>query len=85
MVTKTIPKKQKYKKAKWFSEEDLQIAEKISKKQGRKGRQTQLNAEFQRVARSYKKAFLREQYEEIEENNTVLRLEISSRNLEIVR
>ena len=85
MVTKTIPKKQKYKKAKWFSEEDLQIAEKIRTKQGRKGRQTQLNAEFQRVARSYKKAFLREQYEEIEENNTVLRLEISSRNLEIVR
>ena len=57
---KTIPKKNKYKKTKWLSEEALQIAEKRrqAKGQGKKERYTQLNAEFQRVARRDKKTFL---------------------------
>ena len=52
-VTKTIPKKKKCKKAKWLSEEALQIAEKRreAKDKGEKGRYTHLNAEFQRIAR----------------------------------
>ena len=59
-VTKTIPKKKKYKKAKWLSEEDLQIAEKRreAKGKGEKERYTHLNAEFQRIARVDKKASL---------------------------
>ena len=59
-VTKTIPKKNKCKKAKWLSEEALQIAEKIREVKGRgeKERYTHLNAEFQRIARRDKKAFL---------------------------
>ena len=59
-VTKTIPKKKKYKKAKWLSEEDLQIAEKRreAKGKGEKERYTHLNAEFQRIARVVKKASL---------------------------
>ena len=70
-VIKTIPKKKKCKKAKWLSEEALQIAEKrrevIGK--GEKKRYTYLNAEFQRIARRDKKAFLSDQCKEIEENN----------------
>ena len=59
-VIKTIPKKKKSKKANWLSEEALQIAEKRkeAKGKGEKGRYTHLNAEFQRIARRYKKAFL---------------------------
>jgi len=70
-VIKTIPKKNKYKKAKWLSEEALQIAEKRRevKGKGEKKRYTHLNAEFQRTARRDKKAFLRDQCKEIEENN----------------
>ena len=70
-VTKTIPKKNKCKKAKWLSEEALQIAEKIREVKGRgeKERYTHLNAEFQRIARRDKKAFLSYQCKEIEENN----------------
>ena len=70
-VIKTIPKKKKCKKAKWLSEEALQIAEKRreSKGKGEKERYTHLNAEFQRIARRNKKAFLRDQHKEIEENN----------------
>ena len=70
-VIKTIPKKNKYKKAKWLSEEALQIAEKRRevKGKGEKKRYTHLNAEFQRIARRDKKAFLRDQCKEIEENN----------------
>ena len=62
-MTKTIPKKKKCKKAKWLSEEALQIAEKRreAKGKGERGRYTPLNAEFQRTARRYKKAFLIEQ------------------------
>ena len=70
-VIKTIPKKKKCKKAKWLSEEALQIAERRRevKSKGEKERYTHLNAEFQRRARTDKKAFLREQCKEIEENN----------------
>ena len=66
-VTKTIPKKKKCKKAKWLSEEALQIAEKRreSKSKGEKERYTHLNAEFQRIARRDRKAFLSDQCKEI--------------------
>ena len=68
---KTIPKKEKCKKAKWLSEKVLQIAEKRreAKGKGEKKRYTYLNAEFKRIARREKKAFLSDQYKEIEENN----------------
>ena len=70
-VIKTIPKKNKCKKAKQLSEEALQIAEKRkeAKGKGEKERYTHLNAEFQRMARGDKKAFLNDQYQEVEENN----------------
>ena len=70
-VIKTIPKKKKCKKAKWLSEETLQIAEKRREAKGRgeEERYTHLNAEFQRIARRDKKAFLSDQCKEIEENN----------------
>ena len=70
-VIKTIPKKKKCKKAKWLSEEALQIAEKRREVKGKeeKKRYTHLNAEFQRIARRDKKDFLPEQCKEIEENN----------------
>ena len=62
-VIKTIPQKKKYKKAKWLSEEALQIAEKrrAPKGKGEKERYTHLNAEFQRIARRDKRAFLSDQ------------------------
>ena len=68
---KTIPKKRKWKKAKWLSEEALQIPVKgrEAKSKGEKERYTHLNAEFQRIARRDKKAFLSDQCKEIEENN----------------
>ena len=68
---KTIPKEKKCKKAKWLSEEALQIAVKRRevKSKGEKERYTHLNAEFQRIAGRYKKAFLSDQRKEIEENN----------------
>ena len=68
---KIIPKKKKCKKAKWLSEEALQIAGKRRdvKSKGEKERYTHLNAEFQRIARRDKKAFLSDQCKEIEENN----------------
>ena len=68
---KTIPMKKKCKKAKWLSEEALQIAEKRRevKGKGEKERYTHLNAEFPRIARRDKKAFLSDQCKEIEENN----------------
>ena len=69
--TKTVPKKKKCKKAKWLSEETIQMAEKRkdAKGKGEKERYTHLNAEFQRIARRDKKAFLSHQCKEIEENN----------------
>ena len=68
---KTIPKKKKCKKLKWLSEEALQITVKRRKvkSKGEKERYTHLNAEFQRIARRDKKAFLSNQCKEIEENN----------------
>ena len=68
---KTIPKKKKCKKAKWSSEEGLQKAEKRrgAKGKGEKERYTHLNAEFQRLSRRDKKAFLSDQCKEIEENS----------------
>ena len=70
-VIKTIPKKNKCKKAKWLSEEALQTATKRRevKGKGEKERYTHLNAEFQRIARRDKKTFLSDQCKEIEENN----------------
>ena len=70
-VIKPIPKKKKCEKAKWLSEEALQIAEKRreAKGKGEKERYTHLNANFQRKARRAKKAFLSNQCKEIEENN----------------
>ena len=84
---KTILKKKKCKTAKCLSEEALQIAVKRRevKSKGEKERYTHLNAEFQRIARRDKKAFLSDQCKEIEENNRMGRLEISSRKLEIPR
>ena len=72
-VIKTIPKKKKCKKTKWLSKEALQIAEKRreAKGKGEKEKYTHLNAEFQRIARRDKKAFLSYQSKEIEENNRV--------------
>ena len=71
---KTIPKKKKCQKAKWLSEEALQIAVKRRevKRKGKKERYTHLNAEFQRIARRNKKAFLSNQCKETEENNRKL-------------
>ena len=69
-VIKTTPKKKKCKKAKWLTEEALQIAEKREAKgKGEKQRYTHLNAGFQRIARRDKKAILSDQCKEIEENN----------------
>ena len=77
---KTIPciKKKKCKKPKWFSEEALQIAVKRreAKGKGEKERYTHLNAEFQRIARKDKKAFLSDQCKEIEENNRMGKIRI---------
>ena len=72
-VIKTISKKKKCKKAKWLSEEALQIAEerREAKGKGEKERYTHLSAEFQRIARRDKKAFLSDECKEIEENNRV--------------
>ena len=70
-MIKTIPKRKKCKKAKWLSEEALEIAEKRRevKGSGEKERYTHLNAEFQRIARRAKKAFLSDQCKEIQQNN----------------
>ena len=85
-VIKTIPKKKKCNKAKWLSEEALQIAVKRreEKSKGEKARYKHLNAEFQRIARRDKKAFLSDECKEIEENNRMGK-KFSSRKLEIPR
>ena len=72
---------------KWLSEEALQIAEKRreTKGKGKKERYTHLNAEFQRIARRDKKAFLSDQYKEIEENYRMGKTRDLSRKLEIPR
>ena len=86
-VIKTIPKGKKCKKAKWLSEEALQIAEKRkdAKGKGEKKQYTHLNPELQRIARRDKKAFLSDQCKEIEENNRMRKIKISLRKLEIPR
>ena len=68
---KTIPKKNKYKKAKWLSEQAVQRAVKRweAKNKGEKQRYTHLNAEFQRIAGGDKKVFLRDSCKEIKKNN----------------
>ena len=70
-MIKTILNKKQCKKAKWLSEEALQIAKKRreAKGKGEKERHTHLNAEFQRIARRDKKAILSDHCKEIEENN----------------
>ena len=70
-VIKTIPNKKKCKKAKWLSQEAIQIAVKRreEKSKGEKERYTHLNAGFQRITRRDKKAFLSDQCKETEENN----------------
>ena len=72
-VIKAIPKKKKWTKGKLLSEEDLQIAEKRRETKGKreKERYTHLKAEFQRIARRDKKAFLSDQCKEMEENSTM--------------
>ena len=74
-MIKTIAKKNKGKKAKWLSEEALQITERRRevKGKGERERYTHLNAEFQKTERRDKKAFLSEQCEEIEENNRMVK------------
>ena len=85
-MIKTVPKIKKCKKAKWLSEEALQIAEKREAKgKGEKESYTHLNTEFQRIARRDKNTFLSDQCKEIEEIKEWKRLEISSRKLEIPR
>ena len=72
---KIIPKKKKCKKAKWLSEEALQIdvERRVVKIKGEKERYTHLNAEFQRIARRDKKAFLSDQCKEIKKNNRIVK------------
>ena len=74
-------------KGKWLSEEALQIAreKREAKGKGEKESYTHLSAEFQRIAKRDKKAFLNDQCKEIEENNRMRTLEITSRKLEIPR
>ena len=75
IVQQAGTKKKKCKKAKWLSEEALQIAAKRreAKSKGEKERDTHLNAEFQRIARRDKKAFLSDQFKKIEENNRMVK------------
>ena len=84
---KHIPMEKKIKEAKYLSEEAIKIAVKRreAKSKGEKGRYSHLNAEFQRISRRDKKAFLSNQCEEVEEKIEWERLEISSRKLEIPR
>ena len=86
-VNKTIPKKKKCTKAKWMSEEILQIAEERRqvKSKGERVRCTQLNAEFQRIARRDKKAFLINSTKKWRKAIEWERLEVSSRKLELTK
>ena len=83
----TIPMEKKCKKAKWLSEEALQIAVKRRevKSKGEKERYKHLNADFQRIARRDKKAFLSDQCKEIEENNRMGKTRDLFKKLEIPR
>ena len=84
---KTIPKKKKYRKAKWLSEEALQIAMKGREAKGKeeKERYIHLNAQYQRIARKDKKAFLSDQCKEIEENNRMGKTRDFFKKVEIPR
>ena len=86
-VIKSIPKKKKCKKAKWLSEEGLQIAVKRRevKSKGEKERYTHLNTEFQRTAKRDKKAFLSDQCKVIEENNRMGKTRDLFKKIEIPR
>ena len=86
-VMKIIPKKKKYNKAKQLSDKALQIAEKRreAKGKGEKERYIHLNAEFQRIARRDKKAFLSDQCKEIQENNRMEKTRDLLRKLELPR
>ena len=86
-MIKTIPKKNKCQKAKWLPEEALQTAEKrrAVKGKGEKERNIYLNAEFQRIARRDKKAFLSDQCKAIEENNRMGKIRDLFKKLEIPR
>ena len=86
-MTKTIPRKKKCRKAKWLSEEALQIAVKRRevKSKGEKERYKHLNAEFQRIAKRDKKAFFSDQCKVDRKTTEWERLEISSRKSEIPR
>ena len=84
-VIKTIPKKKKCTKAKWLSDEALQIVEKTreAKGKGEKERYTHLNAEFQRTARRDKKAFLSDECKEIKENSRMGKIRDLFKKLEL--
>ena len=86
-MIKTIPKKKKCKKANWLSEEAFQIAVKRGevKSKAEKERYIHLNAEFQRIARRDKKAFLSDQCKAIEENNRMGKIRDLFKKLEIPR
>ena len=86
-VIETIPKKKKCKKTKWLSEEALQIAVKRreAKDKGEKERNASLNIGFKTIERRDKKVFLSNQCKEIEENNWMGKLELSSRKWDLVR
>ena len=86
-MIKIIPREKECKKAKWLSEEALQIAEKRreDKGKGEKERYSHLNVEFQRIARRDKKVFLSDQCKEIEENNRMGKTRDLLRKLEIPR
>ena len=86
-VIKTIPKKKKCQKAKWLSEEALQIAEKRreARRKGEKERYSHLNAEFQRIARRDKKASFSDQCKEIVENNRMGKTKYLFKNIRETR
>ena len=86
-VIRTIPKKKKCKKAKWLSEEALQIPEKRREAKGKKekGRNSHPNAEFQRIAGRDKKTFLSEQCKDIEEKNRMGKIRILFKKIKIPR
>ena len=82
-LIKNVPEKKKCKKAKWLSDEALQIAEK--RREAKDKREKELNAEFQRIAQSDQKAFLSDQCKEIEENNRMGKTRDLSKRIKIPR
>ena len=86
-MIKTVPKKKRCKKARWLSQEALQIAEKRREVKGKEGKEryAHLNADFQRIARADKKTFLSEQCKKTEENNRMGKTRDLFKKLEIRR